>query len=268
MSRLGYIRLLLLAFYAASSMGCGTTRMTDTQRCATEMLLVSQAVDQAVLQFDFSNLKGKPVFLDTQYLDGTVDRGYVISSLRQHLLNQGAYLQEDRKIAAIVVEARSGGVGTDRHSLLVGTPQMSLPAVLPGQPTQIPEVALLKKTDQRGVAKLAVFAYQRETGKAVWESGLVEAKSNLKDTWLFGAGPFSTGTIRKRTELAGEPLPRLTSAFENTPEPALKTGTPIVEASAEALPVGPPPVQPKAPVAPISTGPRAPAPGMLPATVR
>ncbi len=268
MSRLGCIRLLLLAFCTAPALGCGTTRMTDSLRCATEMLLVSQAVDQAVLQFDFSIMKGKPVFLDTQYLDGTVDRGYVISSLRQQLLNQGAHLQEDRKSATIIVEARSGGVGTDRHSLLVGTPQMSLPAVLPGQPTQIPEVALIKKTDQRGVAKLAVFAYQRETGKAVWESGLVEAKSNLKDTWLLGAGPFSTGTIRKRTELAGEPLPRLASAFESTPEAELKIGTPIVNASAETLPVGPPPVQPKPAETPISAGPRAPAPGLLSPSVR
>jgi hypothetical protein len=198
---------------ASAACGCGTTRMTDTQRAASEMLLVSQAVDNAVAQIDCSELSGRDVFFDTQYLDGTVDKGYVISSLRQHLLAHGAKLKEDRKSAAIVVEARSGAVGTDRHSLLLGTPQMSVPALVVGQPTQIPEIALVKKTDMKGVAKLAVFAYNRETGQALWQSGLKDAQSTLKDMWVFGAGPFSRGTIRRRTELAGEELPRLPLPF-------------------------------------------------------
>jgi hypothetical protein len=193
--------------------GCGTTRMTDTQRAATEMLLVSQAVDTAVAQIDCSALAGKEVYLDTQYLDGTVDKGYVISSLRQHLLAHGARLLEDRKQAKYVVEARSGAVGTDRNSLLFGTPQMSVPAVMVGMPTQIPEIALMKKTDMKGVAKLAVFAYNRQTGEAVWQSGLVDSRSTLKDWWVFGAGPFSSGSIKRRTELAGEELPRLPMPF-------------------------------------------------------
>ena len=191
--------------------GCGTTRVTDTQRAASEMMLISSAVDSAITQIDFSPLGGKTVFLDIQYLDGVVDKGYVISSLRQHLLAHGALLMEKRDEATYVVEPRAGGVGTDKHSLLFGTPQMSLPTVaaLAVPVTSIPEIALVKKTDQKGVAKLAVFAYNRTTGRALWQSGLVEANSDLKDTWVFGAGPFSRGSIRKSTELAGEPLPTL-----------------------------------------------------------
>lgn len=193
--------------------GCGTTRVTDTSRTASEMLLVSQAVDEAVAKFDFSPLAGKAVFLDTQFLEGVVDRGYVVSTLRQQLLAHGAMLLEDRTKAQYVVEARSGGVGTDRHSLLFGVPQMSVPAFVPGQPTQIPEIALVKKTDQKGVAKLAVFAYHRTTGRAVWQSGAVESVSTLKDTWVFGAGPFSKGSVHQETLLAGEPLPKVPIPF-------------------------------------------------------
>lgn len=190
--------------------GCGTTRQTDTARAATEMLLVSQAVDQAVAQVDFAPLRDKTVFLDVQYLDAaTVDKGYLVSSLRQHLLAHGALLRDDRKEAVYVVEPRSGGIGTDRHSLLFGSPQLSIPAILPGIPTQIPEIALYKKTDQKGVAKIAVFAYNRINGRAVWQSGLVAKESAVKDKWIFGAGPFSDGSIRQGTELAGEPLPKL-----------------------------------------------------------
>jgi hypothetical protein len=213
--------------------GCGTTRMTDTQRAASEMLLVSQAIDNAIGQLDLSALQGKTVFLDTQYLDGTVDKGYLISSLRQHLLAHGALIQEERGRAMYVVEPRSGAVGTDKHSLLVGTPQMSLPATLPGVPTTVPEIALIKNTNQRGVAKLAVFAYNRQTGRALWQSGLVDASSTLKDRWVFGAGPFSTGSIRRRGEFAGEEIPRVPLPFvgNDKAEETAAANPPITPAS-------------------------------------
>src|SRR5262249_12101070 len=65
---------------------------------------------------------------------------------------------------------------------------------------------LAKRTDQKGVAKLAVFAYNRRTGRPVWQSGVVRMVSTSKDTWLLGAGPFRQGTIGDGTEFAGEPL--------------------------------------------------------------
>ena len=192
--------------------GCGTTRMTDTKRAASEMMLISQAVDTAIGQIDFSALHGKDVYLDTQYLDGVVDKGYVISTMRNHLIANGALLMDTRDRAEFIVEARAGVVGTDTHSLLVGTPQMNVPtSLVSGVPTTIPELAFIKKTEQKGVAKIAAFAYRRETGRAVWQSGSVDSDSTLKDTWVFGAGPFSRGSIRRNTELAGEPLPELPS---------------------------------------------------------
>lgn len=214
MTRRGLVVAFAFLVLACGAVGCGTTRMTDTTRAASEMLLVSAAVDNAVAQIDCSSLSGRNVFLDVQYLDGTVDKGYVISSLRQHLLAHGVKLREDRKESDVIVEARSGGVGTDRSSLLLlGTPAMSVPVVITGQPSSIPEIALIKKTDMKGVAKIAVFAYERKSGEALWQSGLVDARSTLKDLWLLGAGPFSSGSIRRRTELAGEELPRLPLPF-------------------------------------------------------
>ncbi|MDB5306013.1 MAG: hypothetical protein JWO38_215 [Gemmataceae bacterium] len=198
----------LLALLLATS-GCGTTRMTDTNRAASEMLLISQAVDHAVAKIDFTPLAGQPVFLDTSAVDkDTVDKGYLVSVVRQQLLAYGALVQEERFRAVYVVEIRSGGLGTNRHSLLVGTPAMSLPTIVPGLPSaSVPELALVKRSDQRGVAKIGVFAYNRISGRALWQSGTVDATSHSNDTWVFGAGPFSRGTIRQRTELAGEPLP-------------------------------------------------------------
>ncbi len=208
--------------------GCGTTRMSDTQRTATEQLLISNAVDQAVAQIDFRPLAGKSVFCDAQYLDGTVDKGYVISSVRQQLLANGSTLQEDRARATYVVEIRSGGVGTDRNSVMVGIPQMTVPTIVPGAPSQIPEVPFAKKSDQTGIAKLALFAYNRKTGKPYWQSGVVHSVSSARDTWLFGAGPFQKGSIRNGTEFAGHrlPLPPIGASDEKQP-----TTTEVTEAA-------------------------------------
>lgn len=200
---------------AALLTGCGTTKMTDSPRAATEMLLVSQAIDHAVAKMDFSPLSGQTVFLDTSPLEkDVVDKGYAISLVRQQLLAHGALLQEERTRALYVVELRAGAIGTDRHSVMVGTPAVSLPSIVPGIPTSIPEIALMKKNDQRGVAKLGVFAYNRVTGRAIWQSGNVEGDSQSKDLWVFGTGPFSSGSIRNRTELAGEPLPAIPTPTE------------------------------------------------------
>ena len=186
--------------------GCGTTRSSDTARTATEQLLISHSIDESISELDCTRLRDKKVFLDAQYLDGTVDKGYLISSLRQHLLAAGCLLQEERSRATYVVEVRAGAIGTDRHSLLVGVPAMTLPTVLPGQPSSIPEIPFIKKSDAIGVAKIAVFAYNRLTGERVWQSGMLEAQSDAKDSWVVGLGPFRAGNLKPRTELAGEQL--------------------------------------------------------------
>lgn len=207
--------------------------MTDTTRAATEMLLVSQAADNAVAQIDFTPLAGKTVFLDATGIPDkdVVDKGYLVSLVRQQLVAAGALIQDEKPRAEFVVDLRSGGLGTDRHSMLVGTPAVQLPSVLPGIPTSLPEIALLKKNDQRGIAKIAVFAYSRVTGRALWQSGSVEAESRANDTWVFGAGPFSRGSIRKRTELAGEPLPTIPTTFfgSNAPPEVQQAGGPLGE---------------------------------------
>ena len=69
-----------------------------------------------------------------------------------------------------------------------------------------------------------MFAYNRISGRALWQSGTAEATSTVKDTWVFGTGPFSRGTIRKQTELAGEPLPTIPTPFHAAPKVDRQTG--------------------------------------------
>lgn len=188
---------LTITALAGWATGCGTSRMTDTARSATEQLLISQAIDRSVNQLDFSGLAGRDVYFEEKCLKGVSDEGYLCSSLRCKMLADGCRLVEERAKATYVVEARSGCVGTDKHSFLLGVPQMNLPTILPGQPPAIPEMPIVKSSDQQGVAKIAVFAYNRRTGQAVWQSGVQESASRAKDSYVLGAGPFHRGTVRR-----------------------------------------------------------------------
>lgn len=188
--------------------GCGTTRSTDTNRTATEQLLVSDAIDRAVQGLSLQTLAGQSVFLDDSKLADVVDKNYLISSIRQYLLANGCQLKEKRDEADFVVEARAGAVGTDRNDLLFGLPSMNVPQIPLVQPVPavIPEIPIAKRKDQRGIAKIAVFAYHRQTGAPVWQSGLVHEESSANDVWILGAGPFQHGTIYQGTEFAGSAI--------------------------------------------------------------
>ncbi|HET6879900.1 MAG TPA: DUF6655 family protein [Pirellulales bacterium] len=197
--RLTYLHTIWLTVLVV---GCGTTKWSDTSRTATEQLLLSTAVDRAIDNMDFTPLMDKYVYLDSQYLD-CVDKGYVLSTLRQHMLSEGCVLTATADAADYVVEVRSGAVGTDHHDVLVGVPAISLGTGMMGMPSAIPEIPFAKTTAQKGVVKLACFAYHRESGQAYWQSGTFPIVASAKDSWFLGTGPFQRGNIYDSTHFAG-----------------------------------------------------------------
>lgn len=191
-----------LALVALGLAGCGTTSGSDTKRTATEQLLVSDALERAVMRIDLSPLAGRRVFLDTTVLANVDDRDYLASAVRQHLLGSGCILADTKDAAEIVVEARAGSIGTDRSSVMLGMPATSIE--LAGNGTSIPELAFVKRSDQRAVAKINLFAYRHATGTPVWQSGAEHVASHARDRWFFGAGPFQDGRVHDHLEFAGE----------------------------------------------------------------
>lgn len=248
--------------------GCGTTRMTDTLRTGTEQLLLSNAIDQAISAMNFAPLAGKDVFLDSTYLRGVIDEGYITSSLRQALLANGCVLKPTREEATYVLEARAGAVGTNRHDVLVGVPAVSLPtaAFVQGAPSMIPEIPFAKSSEQKGIAKLAVFAYNQVTGQPVWQSGAFPIVANAKDTWVLGTGPFQRGTIYDGTRFAGSRI-MMPFSREKPEQPRPATNIPVTaeavflerpelaaqprpNLTARKAPATPPPTPPAAPQVP------------------
>lgn len=208
-----FLGSLLLLSVVSNVVGCGTTLNRD----ATQQLLTSDAVDRSISQIDFRVLSGERVFLDTQYIKavkgtGNVNSEYVISSLRQQLIAARCFLQDKAEDSDFVVEPRVGTLGSDHHEVVYGIPANNAlgaaSSVVPGAPPvpPIPELSLAKRDKQAAAAKVAVFAYHRETKQPVWQSGIVRSKSNAKNTWLLGAGPIQRGTIYDGVQFAGSKL--------------------------------------------------------------
>lgn len=221
--RLRWLYALILA--SATMAGCGTTKWSDSPRTATEQLLISDSVDRAVSEIDFSTLADRSVYLDTRFIVTTLDQNYVISTLRQHMLASGCIIKDKAEEADYVVEVRTGSLGTNRNDVMVGVPATNLPSVgLLPTGGSIPEIALAKTTSQAAVCKIAVFAYDRVSGRPVWQSGNRKVASRAKDRWLFGTGPFQRGSIYDGTAFAGEKLRVPLLGLRRKPGPAASVG--------------------------------------------
>ena len=206
--------------------GCGSTK----SRLATDQLLMSDAVDRTVSEMDYSALANRKVYFDTKYVQPIkgyvfVNAEYVISSLRQQMLAAGCLLQDKLEEADFVVEARVGALGTDSHEVTYGIPAnqgiSDAASMLPAAPRlpMIPEIAFAKKSDSRGAAKIAVFAYHRLTREPVWQSGIAVATSSAKEAWVFGAGPIRYGTIYDNNWLRGKGThTQMAYSKDNVPE--------------------------------------------------
>ena len=193
--------------------GCGTTR----QRVATEQLVMSDAVDKSIQDLDFRPLSGQKVYLDSTYLRqvkgfGFVNAEYVISGLRQRIVSAGCLIQDASQDADVIIEARIGALGADDHGVTLGIPEnsslLSAVSMLPNAPAlpTIPEISIAKREAQEAAAKIAAFAYDRETRKPIWQSGVRHSIATARETWVMGIGPFQGGTIRDSTKLAGSRL--------------------------------------------------------------
>ncbi len=223
----------VLFLLAIATPGCGTTKSFT----ATEQLLMSDAVDSTLSKMDFRAISGHKVFLDTQYVVGAgkvipgvampvnlVNSDYVISGLRQQLTAAGCMLVDTREQADIICEARCGALGTDGHSMIYGLPASnflsSAATVIPGSPSlpTIPEISVAKREMKSAAAKVSVFAYDRETREPLWQSGIAQAGSNARDTWILGIGPLQYGTIYNGTRFAGK---RIRNRIFSPEEPQL-----------------------------------------------
>lgn len=205
------------------ALGCTSTKTSNTARTGTEQLLISNAVDQSLSKVDFSALGGKKVLIEEKYLD-SVDKGYIVSSVRHHVLHAGAELATKPEEADIILEMRSGGVGTDNSDAYLGMPGITLPGMV-----SLPDVKLITRSRQSAFAKLGIVAIDAKTHQELNGGGISLAMSDDNNWYVMGVGPYRQGTMEKEVKNSlnvgwsamDAPLPNAVAFKKSTVTPRL-----------------------------------------------
>jgi len=175
--------------------GCATTSTSNTARTGTEQVLISAAIDRAMSTVQFSDFSGRKVFVEEKYLEG-VDKGYLVGSIRHRILQAGGILAPTADAADLVLEVRSGGIGTDTQESFVGIPGLGIPGV----PIELPEVKFAERSTQMGTAKLGFVCYDAQTGAPVGTGGNSSALTHNNETFVLGMGPLREGSVLSERE--------------------------------------------------------------------
>ncbi len=179
--------------------GCTSTKTSNTARTGTEQLLISNAVDQALGKVDFAPMAGKKVMVEEKYLD-SVDKGYIVSSIRHNVLHAGGHLTAKPEEADIILELRSGGVGTDISDAFLGVPGISLPGMV-----ALPDLKLITRSRQSAFAKLGIVAIDAKTQQELPVGGVSLAMSDDNNWYVMGVGPYRQGTVEKEVGVSVGP---------------------------------------------------------------
>ncbi|MEZ6039799.1 MAG: DUF6655 family protein [Planctomycetaceae bacterium] len=182
--------LLVATAFLISGFGCSSTATSNTARTAKEQMLLSNAVDQSLDKVDFTPLYGQRVFLEEKYLD-CIDKPYVVGSVRHRIMRAGGTLLPSADDADVVMELRSGGVGTDTSESFLGTPEIALPGML-----TIPEVRLVERKTQFGYSKLGLVIYDARSRQVLGDGGMAMAQSDDNNWHVLGVGPFQNGDLK------------------------------------------------------------------------
>lgn len=189
---------LLLLVGVVNAVGCTSTNSSNTARTATEQMLISNAVDQSLSKVDFQAFGGRKVFVEEKYLD-CADKSYVASSVRHRVLMQGGQLSAKPEEAEVILEVRSGAVGTNSSNSFLGIPQIQIPGMF-----STPEIKLINRVNQSGTAKIGLVAYDAKSHQVLGDGGVSLAKSADNNWYVFGIGPWQNGSVKKEIE-RGQP---------------------------------------------------------------
>jgi hypothetical protein len=156
--------ILIIAVLALGA--CSTEKQSSPARTATEQLLISTAADRAMDGLDLSIPAGTKVFVNAENFEGT-DSKYAIGAIRDRLLRNGVALVAERGQAEAVVEIRAGALSIDETETLIGIRSFDVPVPLASAPLKLPEVALYKKSERKGVVKIAATSYGAADGRLI-----------------------------------------------------------------------------------------------------
>ncbi|MDX1972924.1 MAG: hypothetical protein SFY68_10380 [Candidatus Sumerlaeia bacterium] len=146
--------------------GCTLPRSTTTTRTAIEQSLMSTSAKDSLsglrAEVQEAQLSGKTFKIDDAALVSS-DKDVIRGVIEQQLLAEGMKKAAENPEVVIVPVAEVSGI--DDAEFLIGIPAIGVPT--PGGLVGLPELALFKRSPQRGRNLLSLHGYEAKEGKGV-----------------------------------------------------------------------------------------------------
>lgn len=207
----------MLGWLVAGSGGCATLRVTDPAQTADEQFLMTEAAIKAVAQLSFDPLRGRSVWVVSEYAFSTsrpfdqsfltnqvrepqFQNAFLIGEIRSRLLQAGARLAESREQADVIFEVRTGALSINRVDFLLGIPASYVGGgngnnTLNELIVATPELDLFKSVKQQGFSSVSFVAFWKDTGELLATSGPVVGRTYRNDYFIFGYALPPVGNI-------------------------------------------------------------------------
>lgn len=163
---MSYRIAIAAALVCVCSLSCSFSRPTRVPRSATQQILATEAIDRALEQFEFPDVKGKRVLVHVGPPGDAIDAEFLRSAVSVELYEHEAIVVRSREEADLVLGVLVGAMGLDIGGRFVGIEGTGGGFI----PFTIPELALYKKTRTEGFAKAEFALVDPNTGAMVHRS--------------------------------------------------------------------------------------------------
>jgi hypothetical protein len=178
----------IIVVAALASSGCSSRTFSTTSRTAIEQLLLTRAVDVAMVKFDMPELAGKKVFIDFTNLK-CYEAEYVKLAVRNRIAQTGSILVPSAETADLTIEVASGALALEYKQAVIGMP----PLPVPNSPVPMPAMPFYKTTEQTAIVKLLIFVH--DSGKFV-ASHMYYAKADRDESFIMHWRSCKTDDVR------------------------------------------------------------------------
>ncbi len=157
-------RLTVLCFVVTTiiATGCASTRVTTTERTAIEQALLTETAREAVEGLRVPVIDSQSFAMQTEGFE-TVENHFVVSAMKEKVLEAGGRLAQGENTPDLEVEPRVNYAQIDDGMFLIGLPAIPIPVPNAGT-IQTPELALWKKETQKGRTKFSAWAVNKDDG--------------------------------------------------------------------------------------------------------
>jgi hypothetical protein len=189
--------ILFGSFLLSGVIGCGTTARITPPRSAWEQILSTEAIDRALAQIEWPDLRGKSVMVSlgapNEGSTSPSDRDYMKRSIQVAVASQGGLVVTELDQAELVLTALVGAMGLDTSGRFLGVRGTSGGFI----PITIPELALYKRVRLTGFAKTEIALVDHKTGGVIHRSGPVQGSTHrVAKTYFFVFNTVKTDTSR------------------------------------------------------------------------